>query len=128
MFDTNVISYLIRGSSIALKNRFQSENPNNFAISAVVYSEILYGIRKNAGDKVAKKILAFLENMRLVDFGADAAVIYAEIRTELEKSGTPIDNMDLLIAAAAMAGNAILVSHNTKHFSKIKGLRLEDWY
>jgi len=62
-----------------------------------------------------------------VDFNADAASLYAKTRAELEKAGTPIDNMDLLIAASAMAENAVLVSHNIGHFSRIKGLCVEDW-
>ena len=128
MFDTNIIDYLIRGSSPALKNRFERENPDDFAVSAVVYAEILCGLRKIHGDKIAAKIRAFLENMRIVDFNDDAADMYAKIGAELEKSGTPIDNMDLLIAASAMAEGAVLVSHNTRHFSKIKDLQVEDWY
>jgi tRNA(fMet)-specific endonuclease VapC len=128
MFDTNIISYLIRGSSLALKTRFEKEAPENLAVSVVVYAEILYGIRKISGAKVASKIKAFLASMRIVDFNADAAVMYANIRTELEKTGTSCDNMDILIAASAMAEGAVLVSHNIRHFSKIKGLYLEDWF
>ena len=75
MFDTNIISYLIRGSSLALKTRFENEAPENLAVSVVVYAEILYGIRKISGAKVASKIKAFLENMRIVDFKANAATI-----------------------------------------------------
>ena len=128
MFDTNIISYLIRGSSLDLKNRFESENPDGFAISVVVYAEILYGLKKTNGSRIAAKINAFLANIRVVDFNAGAANAYAVIRAGLEKSGTPVDNMDLLIAASAMAEGAILVSHNTGHFSKIKNLRVEDWF
>ena len=108
MFDTNIISYLIRGSSLVLKNRFENENSENFAISVVVYAEILYGLKKINGDRIAAKIKTFLSNMRIVDFNSDAAAMYAKIRTELEKSGTPVDNMDLLIAASAMAEGAIV--------------------
>jgi tRNA(fMet)-specific endonuclease VapC len=127
MFDTDIISYLIRGSSLALKNRFESEDPENLAISVMVYAEILYGLEKINGSKTAAKIKAFLANMRIVNFSADAAVQYAKIRADLEKTGTPIGNMDLLIAASAAAEGAVLVSHNTGHFSRINGLLLEDW-
>jgi tRNA(fMet)-specific endonuclease VapC len=128
MFDTNIISYLIRGSSLALKTRFENEAPENLAVSVVVYAEILYGIRKINGAKIASKIKAFLANMRIVDFKADAAVMYANIRTELDKTGMSCNNMDMLIAASAMAEGAVLVSHNIRHFSKINGLCLEDWF
>jgi len=127
MFDTDIISYLIRGPSLALKSRFESENPSNFAISTIVYAEILYGLKRKNSAKITAKVQAFLENICLVDFDAEAAAMYAAVRLELEKSGTPIDNMDLLIAASAMAEKAVLVSHNARHFSKIKGLSVEDW-
>ena len=65
--------------------------------------------------------------MRIVDFSADAAAQYAKIRADLEKTGTLIDTMELLIAASAAAEGAVLVSHNTGHFSRINGLLLEDW-
>lgn len=128
MFDTNVIGYLVRGSSLALKRRFESGKYDTYAISAVVYAEILYGLRKINENKIALKIKTFLENLRIVEFNTDAAEMYAKIRADLEKSGTPIDNMDLLIAASAMAEKAILVSHNTRHFLKVKDLNLEDWF
>jgi len=128
MLDTNIVSYLIRGSSLALKARFEKANPENLSISVVVYAEILFGLRKINGDKIAAKIKTFLANMHIVDFNADAAAMYANIRAELEKSGTPIDNMDLLIAASAMAEGAVLVSHNTGHFTRIKDLIVEDWF
>jgi len=73
-------------------------------------------------------IKAFLTNMRIVDFTVDAAVQYAKIRADLKRTGTPIDNMDLLIAASALADGAVLVSHNTGHFSRVNGLLLEDWF
>ena len=128
MFDTNIISYLIRGSSLDLKTRFENEAPENLAISVIVYAEIMYGIEKINGSKIASKIKKFLENMRIVDFNANAALMYAKIRTELEKSHTHSDNMDMLIAASAMAERAVLVTHNTGHFPKIKDLRIEDWF
>ena len=128
LFDTNIISYLIRGSSLALKTRFENEAPENLAISVIVYAEILYSIKKITGDKIASKIKAFLANLRIVDFNTEAAAMYAKIRTELEKSGRSSDNMDTLIAASAMAEKAVLVSHNIGHFSKIKGLSVEDWF
>jgi tRNA(fMet)-specific endonuclease VapC len=87
----------------------------------------LYGIKKKNSPAMEKKVHTFLDQMRKIDFDLDAAESYAGIRTALERTGTPLGNMDLLIAASAMAAGAILVTHNIKHFSRIKGLMVEDW-
>jgi len=127
MFDTNIIGYLVRGTSIKLLNRVSLEDPDNLTLNSIVYAEIEYGLRKKSAHGIAKKVHAFIDNMYIVDFDVSAANIYAQIRATLEKSGSPLDNMDLLIAACAMSSGATLVSHNKKHFSKIKGLKVEDW-
>ena len=64
---------------------------------------------------------------RIIDFNEAASVIYGDIRHALGKSGKLPGNMDLLIAASALAIKAVVVSHNIKHFSRIKGLMVEDW-
>jgi tRNA(fMet)-specific endonuclease VapC len=127
MFDTNIIGYLARGTSAALKKRFEKENPENLALSSIVYAEISYGLKKRGLETVASKVRAFIDIMRILDFDRAAADMYAKIRTELERSGTPLENMDMLIASATLATNAVLVTHNTKHFARIKGLKVEDW-
>lgn len=59
-------------------------------------------------------------------FDDQSAVIYGQIRAQLAVSGTPIGPNDLLIASIALANNLILVTHNTREFSRVEGLRLED--
>jgi tRNA(fMet)-specific endonuclease VapC len=127
MFDTNIISYLVKGSSAALKDAFLKRRPEELTISSLVYAELLYGIKKKKSPVMEKKVHNFLDQMRKIDFDPNAAESYADIRVTLEKTGTPLDNMDLLIAASAIAAGAILVTHNVKHFSRIKGLKIEDW-
>ena len=127
MLDTNIISYLVRGASMPLKKRFEREYPENLALSSIVYAEISYGLEKRGGHKIASRVHTFIDSMRVVDFDQAAADMYAKIRIELERPGTPLDNMDILIAASAASAGAVLVSHNTKHFSKIKGFKVEDW-
>ena len=127
MLDTNIISYLVRGASMSLKKRFEREDPENLALSSIVYAEISYGLKKRGGNNIASRVHAFIDSMRVVDFDQAAADMYAKIRIELERPGTPLDNMDILIAASAASAGAVLVSHNTKHFSKIKGFKVEDW-
>jgi predicted nucleic acid-binding protein len=127
MFDTNIISYLVKGSSAALKDAFLKRKPDELAISSLVCAELLYGIKKKKNPAMEKKVHAFLDQMRTIDFDSNAAESYADIRITLERTGTPLDNMDLLIAGSAMTVGAVLVTHNGKHFSRIKGLKVEDW-
>jgi tRNA(fMet)-specific endonuclease VapC len=127
MLDTDIIGYLARGASIKLKDRIYQEAPGNLILNSIVYAEIEYGLKKRNAHGIAKKVHAFIDNIHIVNFDINAANIYAQIRSTLEKTGTPLDNMDLLIAACAISSGATLVSHNIKHFSKIKGLKVEDW-
>ena len=110
---------------MSLKKRFEREDPENLALSSIVYAEISYGLKKRGGNSIASRVHAFIDSMRVVDFDQAAADMYAKIRIELERPGTPLDNMDILIAASAASAGAVLVSHNTKHFSKIKGFKVE---
>jgi tRNA(fMet)-specific endonuclease VapC len=128
MLDTNVIGYLARGTSVNLKNRIYQEAPDNLVLNSIVYAEIEYGLKKRNAHEIAKKVHAFIDKIQIVNFDINAANVYAQIRATLEESGTPLDNMDLLIAACAISSGATLVSHNIKHYSKIKGLKVEDWY
>jgi tRNA(fMet)-specific endonuclease VapC len=127
MFDTDMISYLIKGSSAALKDRVLKHKPGELTVSALVCAELLYGAKKKGTQAIEKKVTNFLDRIQKVDFDLRAASSYAAVRTELEKTGMPLDTMDLLIAASALATGAVLVTHNVKHFSRIKGLKVEDW-
>jgi tRNA(fMet)-specific endonuclease VapC len=127
IFDTNMVSYLIKGSSPALKDRVLEHESGELTVSTLVCAELLYGVKKKGNRAIEKKVHAFLDRIQKIDFDSRAAAAYAGIRTELEKMGMPLDNMDMLIAASALAVGATLVTHNVKHFSRIKGLKVEDW-
>jgi tRNA(fMet)-specific endonuclease VapC len=127
MFDTDIISYLIKGSSAALKERVLEHKPGELTVSTLVCAELLYGVKKKGNRSIEKKVHAFLDRIQKIDFDSRAAAAYAGIGTELERTGMPFDNMDMLIAASALATGATLVTHNVKHFSRIKGLKVEDW-
>jgi predicted nucleic acid-binding protein len=87
----------------------------------------MFGAVRKKSAKLKGLVSAFAKRLRMVDFDEVCSELYAEIRTGLEKSGTSLDHMDILIAATAMSIDSILVTHNVKHFSKIKELRVEDW-
>ncbi|MEQ1593409.1 MAG: PIN domain-containing protein, partial [Thiobacillus sp.] len=97
-------------------------------ISTVVLSELQYGVRKSRWRKANQALLdEFLLDFDVNDYGASTAVFYCELRTDLEKRGQPIGSMDMMVAAHALSLGATLVTHNTREFKRVKGLRLEDW-
>jgi tRNA(fMet)-specific endonuclease VapC len=133
LLDTNTCIYLLTGKQPDYQRNIlarldalpRNERP---VISSVVLSELQYGIRKSRWRKANQALLdAFLLDFNLSDYGAGAAVFYGELRTALEKRGQPIGPMDMMIAAHALALDATLVTHNTREFARVKGLRLEDW-
>ncbi|MDM8520219.1 type II toxin-antitoxin system VapC family toxin [Anaerolineales bacterium HSG6] len=124
--DTNiVIAYLNGNQSVAeqLKNYLP-----DVAISMPVWAELRYGARASVkATENLQKLDYLLQVIDLVDFDRTCADQYSHIRLALRKKGRPTGEMDLLIASIAMAHEAILVTHNTKHFQHIDNLILEDW-
>jgi len=126
MLDTDISSYLIRGDHPEVIEEF-SKNFKKVCISAITAGELQYGALKRNNPGLTKKIQAFCEIVQIVEWNSAAAIYYAKIRNDLEKAGTPIGNMDMLIAASAMAENAILITNNSLHFSRIQNLKLDNW-
>jgi tRNA(fMet)-specific endonuclease VapC len=126
MFDTDMTSLLVRKNPSVIKNLIKHED-NEICISVITYAELCFGLQKKGSEKLYTEVSAILEKLSIIDFDSSQSELYGKIRLKLEKSGTPIGDMDMLIAAAALSAGAILVSHNRKHFSKIDGLKVEDW-
>lgn len=133
LLDTDTCIYLLTGKHPDYQRNIlarldalpRNERP---VVSSVVLSELQYGIRKSRWRKANQALLGeFLLDFNLRDYGVDAAVLYGELRTDLEKRGQPIGPMDMMIAAHALALNATLVTHNTREFARVKGLQQEDW-
>ncbi len=126
--DTNICIYFLKGTFSSLKDRLLSHSPKEIFIPSIVKAELLYGTQKSVKRKeTLKKVLMFLEPYRVVEFGDKEAFVYATIRNELEKEGKPIGPNDLIIASTVIANNGILVTRNIKEFSRIRGLKIEDW-
>ena len=127
MFDTDTVSFFIKDNPKGVRKNVLKHEKDEFCISAITYAELMFGLKRNYSKQLDFWLKEVLKRFRVVSFDNTSSVIYREIRTELEKTGNPLDNMDMLIAASALAVKAVLVSHNIKHFSKIKGLKVEDW-
>ena len=127
MFDTDTVSFFIKDNPKSIRERTVKHNKDEFCISAVTLAELMFGLKRNYSKQLDFWLNEILIKFNVIAFDDVSAEIYGEIRVALEKSGKPLDNMDMLIAASAMKVGAILVSHNAKHFSRIKGLKVEDW-
>ena len=126
ILDTDISSYLIRGDHGTVTKKF-SELYDSCAISSITAAELQYGARKRNNKQLTQKVKAFCDLVEIIPWDEDAAKAYAKLRVELETSGTPIGNMDMLIAASALARKAVLVTNNTEHFSRVKDLKLDNW-
>jgi tRNA(fMet)-specific endonuclease VapC len=128
LLDTYICIFLIRNKHPRFHEIFASYEIGELGISAVTESELRYGADKSQ-DPVRnhRQLNHFLLSLPVLPYDAECARHYGEIRSHLEKSGTPIGSMDLLIAAHARAEKLTLVTNNTKEFSRVPGLLIEDW-
>ncbi len=126
--DTNVwINHLNPATSI-VKTRLSAHPPSQIALCDVVQAELYYGAFKSARRDANMSILDTLfSDFVSFSFDGKAARIFGDIRADLARKGTPIGPYDLQIAAIAIANDCILITHNTGEFSRIAGLKLEDW-
>ena len=108
--------------------RLLSQSTEEIGISTITISELNYGVEKSASpDQNRIALVEFLTPFRIVEYDQLAAKEYGRIRSELENEGRIIGPMDLLIAAHAAAENVILVTNNEKEFTRVRGLKTENW-
>jgi tRNA(fMet)-specific endonuclease VapC len=128
LLDTNVCARYLNGKSLAIRQRLRSTNLADIAVCSVVKGELFYGAMKsNNLEKTLDRQQEFLKLFVSLPFDDDASFIYGRIRAELSAKGIIIGANDLQIAAIAMVNNLILVTHNVREFSRVNGLRFEDW-
>jgi tRNA(fMet)-specific endonuclease VapC len=129
MLDTDTASFVIRGSSAALDSRLRHTRPRDLCISAITRGELLRGVALRPDSrKLAQLVDQFLAIVASLPWDDAAAASYGRCSASLQRLGTPIGAMDALIAAHALSRKAVLVTHNTLHFSRIADLQVEDWY
>jgi tRNA(fMet)-specific endonuclease VapC len=128
LLDTNVCIGFLRGSSPLLATRFASVSQADKYLCPVVQAELYFGAYKSAQPQASLTTLkAFIARFPVLPFDEIAAETYGTIRADLARKGNLIGPYDLQIAAIALAHGATLVTHNTKEFSRVAGLQLEDW-
>jgi tRNA(fMet)-specific endonuclease VapC len=128
MLDTDTVSYLLRGKYPPLDARIRSAPTASLCISVVTRAELLLGLElKPQAQRLATLIDQFLQRVPSLPWTDSAAASFAKLSAKLLRAGTPIGSLDAMIAAHALAENAILVTNNTRHFSRIAVLRRENW-
>ncbi|MFM9968392.1 MAG: type II toxin-antitoxin system VapC family toxin [Burkholderiales bacterium] len=128
LLDANTCIRLLNASSEEVMRRYKACVPADIALCSVVRAELLYGARRSARVELnLKRLKDFAEPLHTLSFDDRCANDYGLIRAALAAEGTPIGANDLMIAAIALAHDLILVTHNTGEFSRVAGLRLEDW-
>jgi tRNA(fMet)-specific endonuclease VapC len=128
LLDTNACVHLLRDTSPRLRQNVRRRQPSEIGLCSVVKAELIYGARRSARVGPNLDILhRFFSAFTSLPFDDESAEHYGLIRTDLERAGTLIGPNDLMIAAIARSRDLVLVTHNTGEFSRVEGLRLEDW-
>jgi len=126
--DTNTCIRILNGSSQKVIDNFRNTDKDDIVIPSVVAAELIYGAYKSAKrDYNLTRFRTFLGQFRIAVLSSAAIEIYGEIRFELESKGTTIGANDYFIAAIAKANGGTLVTNNTREFSRVDGLLIEDW-
>jgi tRNA(fMet)-specific endonuclease VapC len=128
MLDTNICIYAIKQKPAEVIAALQKIDPCDVCVSSVTYADLVHGVEKsNAVEKNRLALTLFLSNIEIKNFDADAAEKYGRIRADLEKRGTPIGPLDMMIAGHAAATDCVVVTNNTKEFSRVEGLKIVNW-
>jgi tRNA(fMet)-specific endonuclease VapC len=127
LLDTNVISDNIRNPLGLAARRARQVGNSQLCTSIIVAAELRYRAAKTRSRLLSTKVAAALEGLEVVSLEPPVDEVYAQLRAELERNGNLIGPNDLLIAAQAVALGLILVTDNEREFSRVTGLKIENW-
>jgi tRNA(fMet)-specific endonuclease VapC len=127
LLDTDTCIYALKQNPTVLKHLL-AHSREDIAVSVITEAELRTGAAKStSAAKTLRLVKNFLRPLGIVEFTSNDAASYAEVRAKLERGGTPIGPLDTLIAAQAVARKLALVSNNEREFSRVAGLRIENW-
>ena len=128
MLDTNICIYIIKNKPESVVKELKRHDPKEICISAITYAELIHGVEKSmAVDKNRLALTLLLSNIEVLDFDINAANNRRKIRTYLEKQGTPIGPLDMMIAAHAQSLGYSIVTNNIKEFMRVPNLGVCNW-
>jgi len=128
LLDTNICIYIARSHPATVALRFARAAPGSLGISIITWGELCFGAALSSDPSRAHSLLEqFSRVVEILSLPAEAGLHYGEVRSALQRAGTPIGNSDLWIAAHALALGVPLVSNNLREFKRVPGLKLENW-
>lgn len=126
LIDTNTCIYFIKGR-FNLKEKFEKADPDNCFISEITLAELKFGVENSEKKEKNQKTLDnFLSGIKVIPI-FHSLELYAKEKARLRKEGTTVDDFDLLIGVTSITHNLTMVTNNTGHFKRLKGIALEDW-
>ncbi len=126
LLDTDTVSFALRGEGNVAKE-ILTRKPSQVAVSSLTLAELRFGAEKRKSKKLHRLIDSFVNGVGVVAFDFEAANHFGKLSAQLARRGTPIGIIDTMIAAHALALGRVLVTNNTRHYSKVAGLSLENW-
>ena len=127
LLDTNICIYIINARPPEVLARFHRFRLGEIGLSAIVAAELAYGVAKSGSARNRAALEMFLAPLEVLPFDDKVIWAYGDLRSNLERKGASIGAMDTMIAAHALALDAILVTNNAREFARVDGLRLENW-
>jgi len=127
LLDTNICIYIINQRPPKVLERFKEYRIGEIGMSSVVAAELAFGVQKTGSLRNKEALNLFLAPIAILPFDDACVWAYGTVRAQLEKQGQPIGSLDTMIAAHALALDLPLVTNNQKEFSRVSGLRLENW-
>ena len=127
LLDTDTCIYVINERPARVIAQFRKHPVGDIGVSSITAAELAFGVTKSGSVRNREALAAFLLPLDVAPFDAQAAVAYGQVRADLERRGSPIGPLDLLIAAHALLLGATLVTNNLREFKRVSGLRCESW-
>ena len=128
ILDTNICVRFLRGEESVVRRLLDADENDDLRISAMVEGELFYGVEKSERrDENREKVKALLAFLPVCHADDETMEKFGELKAKAEAAGRRVDDADVIIAATAMRHGALLVTGNTRHFSRFDGLEIEDW-
>ena len=128
ILDTNICVRFLRGDESVVRRLLDADENDDLRIPAMVEGELFYGVEKSERrDENREKVKALLAFLPVCHADDETMEKFGELKAKAESAGRRVDDADVIIAATAMRHGALLVTGNTRHFSRFDGLEIEDW-
>lgn len=128
MLDTNICIYIINKRPESILKKFNKLRNQNVCISVITFAELQYGVERSSSKKFNREIVDdFVSHLFIVLWDKNSAIQYGKLRNTLSTKGTPIGNMNLMIASHALSRVYTLVTNNVKEFARVPDLKYENW-